>query len=436
MSYILLVDDELEILEILEMNIEILTKHPVKSAVSGNDALAIIDQAGEPLIVISDYRMPNGDGLFLYQELKKRLPQVPFVICSGNPIEDLRATFPEAFSIMCKPSFIKPLKEVIAKRFPPETAPLGPVPEYVKVPVSFLVRLGVLEFNALIKLSEEKYVKIHSKGELFDKSDADKIHMKELDHLYVSKSDLFDFSVKFEKFLIQKSKVEDDVKSETAYDLIEVITSFSRALGWRDETVLFAQKAVDVTLKLLKNEKSWKAILQRKNANGAYNHHISLQAILTCLVAQGIGWKSESTLQKLVMASLLHDFSVDEDMYEDLLKKDDSSWALEQSRIYRQHPIKVSELAKTLKGLPIDVDIILLQHHERPDSTGFPRGLDARHISPLSALFIICEDLIHFSFNRTINKDLLDSFWVSRPEFLDRDPFKKISLSMMSKGKL
>ncbi len=47
--------------------------------------------------------------------------------------------------------------------------------------------------------------------------------------------------------------------------------------------------------------------------------------------------------------------------------------------------------------LPPDTDLIILQHHERPDGSGFPRGLTHTRIGTLASLFILAEDLVHHS---------------------------------------
>jgi response regulator RpfG family c-di-GMP phosphodiesterase len=47
-----------------------------------------------------------------------------------------------------------------------------------------------------------------------------------------------------------------------------------------------------------------------------------------------------------------------------------------------------------MNEIPSDVDIVVLQHHERPDGTGFPRGLHSHQISPLASVFIVAHDIL------------------------------------------
>jgi hypothetical protein len=55
--------------------------------------------------------------------------------------------------------------------------------------------------------------------------------------------------------------------------------------------------------------------------------------------------------------------------------------------------------------LPQDVRNIIAQHHERPGSEGFPRGLAATAITPLSCIFILSHELS----NKILSEDSIES---------------------------
>jgi two-component system, NtrC family, response regulator HydG len=82
MALILLVDDSLDNLICLE---EFLSKlnHACRLATSGQMAMKLMDQEHFDLI-ISDYEMEDGDGLWLLQELKKNHQSPKCIIVTGN----------------------------------------------------------------------------------------------------------------------------------------------------------------------------------------------------------------------------------------------------------------------------------------------------------------------------------------------------------------
>jgi hypothetical protein len=66
-----------------------------------------------------------------------------------------------------------------------------------------------------------------------------------------------------------------------------------------------------------------------------------------------------------------------------------------------------------------------LEHHERPDGTGFPRGLFHHQIAPLSALFIIAHDLLGYFLQK--GKDTnMEEFIDTRAGLYTQGMFKKI----------
>ena len=78
---LLIVDDEEGILEILQANFE-LDGFKVLCATGGNDALEVLKT--NPIdFIISDIRMPNGDGISLLKNVKKLYPASPIVMVSG-----------------------------------------------------------------------------------------------------------------------------------------------------------------------------------------------------------------------------------------------------------------------------------------------------------------------------------------------------------------
>lgn len=77
-KHILVVDDELQLREALIFDLTRRSCH-VYQAGNGSEALEIVKN--HPIdIVISDVRMPNGDGVFLLKEIRKMNTKTPIVM--------------------------------------------------------------------------------------------------------------------------------------------------------------------------------------------------------------------------------------------------------------------------------------------------------------------------------------------------------------------
>lgn len=79
---ILCVDDEPRILDGLALNLR--RQFQVKTAVSGADALAILEQDDSIVVVVSDMRMPGMNGAELLHQISIRAPDVTRVLLTGH----------------------------------------------------------------------------------------------------------------------------------------------------------------------------------------------------------------------------------------------------------------------------------------------------------------------------------------------------------------
>lgn len=78
---ILIVDDEADLREVLELSLDAVGIRAL-SADSGVRALEILETTPVDAVV-SDMRMPDGDGVFLLEAVKKRYPNIPVILMTG-----------------------------------------------------------------------------------------------------------------------------------------------------------------------------------------------------------------------------------------------------------------------------------------------------------------------------------------------------------------
>ncbi len=99
---ILIVDDEVDICELLALQME-LKGLSVLSANNGLDALEVV-KLNEVNLILSDVRMPKGDGIMLLKELRQRKNEVPLIFMSGyTDISEDEAIRMGAMALLHKP---------------------------------------------------------------------------------------------------------------------------------------------------------------------------------------------------------------------------------------------------------------------------------------------------------------------------------------------
>ncbi len=118
LSYILLIDDEEDILELHEAVIRRYFKGRIELCSSGRKAMIRVEELGDPSIVVTDHTMPDGDGHFVYEELIKLQSKSRFILCTGTAPETLLPLFPSAVAILEKPNTLRGLEGVIPKLLP------------------------------------------------------------------------------------------------------------------------------------------------------------------------------------------------------------------------------------------------------------------------------------------------------------------------------
>lgn len=99
---ILIVDDDLDMREILSFDFES-EGFQVLQAESGNRAIEILNTRAVD-VVVTDVRMPDGDGVRLLERVNERYPDLPVIFLTGFaeiPIEDACAR--GAYRVLIKP---------------------------------------------------------------------------------------------------------------------------------------------------------------------------------------------------------------------------------------------------------------------------------------------------------------------------------------------
>lgn len=79
---LLLVDDEMDFVNTLAERLE-LRGFQVQTAVDGESALKMIEN-DPPQVVVLDVLMPGLSGLYVLQQMKTRVPQIPVILLTGR----------------------------------------------------------------------------------------------------------------------------------------------------------------------------------------------------------------------------------------------------------------------------------------------------------------------------------------------------------------
>ncbi len=93
---VLLVDDEIDLLDIIELTLEGLGLEIFKA--TNTDSAREIYNANKIDLIISDFTMPQIDGIRFLQEIRNKNPNLAFVLMSGN-LDDKKVSMAESLNV-------------------------------------------------------------------------------------------------------------------------------------------------------------------------------------------------------------------------------------------------------------------------------------------------------------------------------------------------
>lgn len=122
-----------------------------------------------------------------------------------------------------------------------------------------------------------------------------------------------------------------------------------------------------------------------------------LHSVRMMMVAVFLGIKSglpERDLGTLAAAALLHDLGV---LHMDPAWSDpDFKVVGVQRKHLVAHPITAMLMVRDTQAYPKEAEAAVLEHHERMDGTGYPRGLAGADISPMGRILMVAEVVAAF----------------------------------------
>jgi len=192
---ILIVDDEPDVREIISFAIDVefsprfdLTFFEADCV---SEAKSILEN-NEINIVISDYRMPqrNGGELFLHLGEWSKVEPV-FFLATANIFEDLPEFKYKAIGgYLSKPFREDELNDMIRSSIEsfqsPSNVRKGERPQFQKIRITTLLKMNPLPFDLFLRLADDKFVKVFSKGDSYGKKDCEKYQKKGVPVLYVA----------------------------------------------------------------------------------------------------------------------------------------------------------------------------------------------------------------------------------------------------------
>lgn len=429
---VLLVDDEEAIRDIISFGISLKNKCDIVHAEDGLAAVEILNKDDNFSLIICDYNMPNMNGGEVYQFLKDKQLDIPYVMCSSDEPSDYPVFDDKLFGSILKPSIMEGVDEIFDRLKNQVDNYVEFKQKFVPIPLNILKRLGSTPVDLYIQINDEKVLKVIRSGEEFSINEYEKFKLKGLDSLFIEQCYGEVFLSLLEENLFKVFSNDNLTDEQKITSVQDVISNVAKSFGFSDQVMSLTNRSIDFTMSVLKKDKDLNNLVSKlllQSNSFISTNNVICAHVCNAIVSNMAGLKDrkDEVLQKLTLASFLQDISLDPDViktYEDFKKhvEEDKSIHRDHLQAFKQHPIKSSEIISSSKTSLPDLDRIIMESHERPDGNGFPRKLSTSRVSPLGAILILANAVSEVIFrNIEIKDEINNELIISSIDFIETE---------------
>lgn len=399
---------------ILKFVLETLLHADVEELESEEKALSFLKNLNStPSMIVYDYTSNS----FLLEDfvgyLKEHAKHVRIVVLVSEVRTEGRELLKEIqqVTLMNESALPNGLVDEAIKTF--EGTPFVNESPYCRIDINFLGILDGINKNLYIKLGQEKYVKLFNADDNTNMLDLNKYKGKGINYLYLNRETALwvisqiqhqiDIFLKSNNFRFILRGASDTPEKRFEQKILRINDEVHVDKDFKETIELAIDKIRSLVEKSPQVEEFLKQMKKKQDQYALFTQKLNLTSIMSCTLAKQLDWISKATLDKLVYASVLCDITLavkpelinmscieDFEKIKDTLSEDDK-------KIFLSHPKDAAFLIKKYFTMaPPDTDSLVFQHHEQPDGSGFPLGLRAEKISPLSALFIVSNDFSYY----------------------------------------
>jgi response regulator RpfG family c-di-GMP phosphodiesterase len=297
-----------------------------------------------------------------------------------------------------------------------------PQREYFKIPPSEFATEIVLNMDVYYQMSPNRFQKIGLKGSSFCESHIPLPLKKNLDWLFLKKSDYLIFVG-----LNLASSTEPNLSPEEVGQKVAPIqvgtTSLIQHLstrGLKNKNTEIASNTVLNALKLITENPLTLKLFESIQAIEVDSLHSIAVGFWSVLMARRMGSLGESFFFQIALCSLFHDVG---HIDHSLTKKPQSELTPQEFKILESHALRGHDILKSIPGLPSEAATVALQHHENALGTGYPSQLKLNDTHPLARLISVANRFCEIEWlHRKQKKSLQDIFTILRTDEKNFDP--------------
>ncbi|MCE5249890.1 HD-GYP domain-containing protein [bacterium] len=265
--------------------------------------------------------------------------------------------------------------------------------KFIPISIQTIKNDSIKSFDLFIKTKTGRLVLYSSREELFTQEVHDTLLANGISVLYINEKDKDAYNAYLAENLagiLSDPEYSNSDKAEFAYLSIsniaralfekpseQLITSYKMAIAATMDFVLSENDAVSNLIQLTEFDQS------------TYNHSINVGIFATGLSKAIFSGDPDLNMAEIAAGFFLHDIGKCEIPLTILRKPGRLTHA--EWNIIKTHPVKGHEILTKFNHITPESRLIVLQHHERNDGKGYPRGLKGEMIHVYSKICSIAD---------------------------------------------
>lgn len=229
---------------------------------------------------------------------------------------------------------------------------------------------------------------------------------------------------------VERSKEKKTLKFKSKEDKLEqkiilgnsILKNFLTEInieGLKPEAIEMGTEICENIYNMVKQTPDLDALLHTfRNLGSTEEAHIFLTSFFSASICQNLEWGHDKAIEVVSFAGLLHDIGIIElpEAIQIIPVADLDEY---EFKIYKEHPKLGAQLLQNFPLINDQVRLIVQQHHERINGSGYPKGLSGLKVFPMAQVVGIADALTDFMLEYSVGPR--DAFTV----LIQEDDFKE-----------
>ncbi len=237
---------------------------------------------------------------------------------------------------------------------------------------------------------EGRYVQYRNQGQVIDRLIFDRMELKNFQHFFILESDEQKFEDWSAQFLSDAAPATISVQEgagagirakrlEAQRKIADIFHSFHT----EESISQVLEASTQLVDELTKQPFTSKPLAELQTlSRGTADHSVNV-SVLSVYLAVNMGYSHMFILKHLAAGALLHDIGKIE-----ALRVEESN-VTEYEKKLREHPTLGETMVSKMEGVSREVKMIVAQHHEFHDGTGYPNALHGNQIYDLARIVAV-----------------------------------------------